>query len=391
MAQILRFPTKNEPQSPAETYGRLIAAFSQGRRDQKDVFWLKENAELLNILECTGALRGAPLLLNESALAPLRAFYAGATRHLCFFRQYYRFILSICMDLEDLGLVGDGAGQGRPHSGGQAGMSQMGQRMSEALAQWVLQQDLAAHELSDLQRAEACRLLARRGVTLEVPGLNERLHRFMDATAQFALPNRKAAYELTHIVFYLSEYGRGDPGLSPAAAQSLNHVGTLAFLDRDADLLSEVCIALRYSGQSPSALWEAWLLNHHRGFVVLADETHSAPLLAQDDYHMFLVSNWHQALRAGPAFQHAAPEGALRFQAPVQQGILHSLSQAVFSVADTAADWQSLRSLVAAGLSEADNAHLSEAERSCMDFEVFFEGFARLGTIGAEPAQAARR
>ncbi|WP_420916496.1 DUF6902 family protein [Pseudophaeobacter leonis] len=113
----------------------------------------------------------------------------------------------------------------------------------------------------------------------------------------------------------------------------------------------------------------------------------------------FLFSNWHQALRVGPAFQHAVPEGALRFQAPVQQGILHSLSQAVFSVGDTAADWatdsaadwQSLRSRVAAELSEADNALLGAAEQSCMDFEVFFEGFARLGTIGAEPAQAARR
>lgn len=395
MAQILRFPNNNEPQSPAQTYSRLIAAFARGRRDQKDVFWLKENAELLNILQCTGALRGAPLLLNEASLAPLRAFYAGAARHLCFFRQYYRFILSICMDLEDLGLVGDGVGHGSSHSGFGPGMSQMSQVPSEALAQWVQQQDLPAHELSDLQRAEARRLLARRGVVLEVPGLDERLHRFMSVTAQFALPNRKAAYELTHIVFYLSDYGRCDPELSTAAVESLNHVGTLAFLDRDADLLSEVCIALRYSGQTPSALWESWLLNHHRGFVLLADETQSAPQLTQDDYHMFLVSNWHQALRAGPAFQHAVPEGALRFQAPVQQGILHSLSQAVFSVGDTAADWaadwQSLRSLVAAELSEADNAHLSEAERSCTDFEAFFEGFARLGTIGAQPAQAARR
>nr|WP_241525646.1 hypothetical protein [Pseudophaeobacter leonis] len=320
MAQILRFPNKNEPQSRAQTYGRLIAAFAQGRRDQKDVFWLKENAELLNILHCTGALHGAPLLLSETALAPLRAFYAGAARHLCFFRQYYRFILSICMDLEDLGLVGDGVGHGRPHSGFGSGMSQMGQVPSEALAQWVHQQDLPAHELSDLQRAEARRLLARRGVELEVPGLNERLHRFMDATAQFALPNRKAAYELTHIVFYLSDYGRCDPGLSPAARQSLNHVGTLAFLDRDADLLSEVCIALRYSGQTPSELWEAWLLNHHRGFALLADEVQSAPQLAQDDYHMFLVQQLASGAAGWPGLPTCGSGGGIAVSGPGATG-----------------------------------------------------------------------
>jgi hypothetical protein len=386
MAQILMFPNKNGLQSRAETYSRLIAAFAQNRRDQRDVFWLKENAELLNILDGTGALRGAPLVINEAALAPLRAFYAGAARHLCFFRQYYRFILSICMDLEDLGLVG----QGCSHSGLETGMAQT---PSEALAHWVQQQDLPAHELSDLQRAEARRLLARRGVILDVPGLDERLHRFMDATAQFALPNRKAAYELTHIVFYLSDYGRRNPALSPAAVQSLNHVGLLAFLDRDADLLSEVCIALRYSCQSPSKIWETWLQSHLQGFAVLGDAPQGDSPLHHDDYHMFLVSNWHQALRVGPAFQHAVPEGALRFQRPVQpeqQGILHSLSQAVFSAGANAVDWKTLRPQVTATLSEADNAMLREAERSCVGFEEFFEGFARLGTVEVQSAQAAR-
>lgn len=391
MAQILRFPNKNRQQSQVETYSRLLSAFSQSRRDQKDVFWLKENAELLSILECTGSLRDTPHALNEAALAPLRAFYAGAARHLCFFRQYYRFILSICMDLEDLGLVG----QGSSLDGSALRVSQTAQIPSEALAHWVLQQNLPDHELSDLQRAEARRLLARRGEVWDVPGLDERLHRFMDATAQFALPNRKAAYELTHIVFYLSNYGGCDPALSPAAIQSLKHVGLLAFLDRDADLLSEVCIALRYSGHPPSAIWETWLQSHHQGFEVLAEGTQNGSVPQQDDYHMFLVSNWHQALQRGAAFQHVVPEGAMRFQrpvfnSPVQQGILHSLSQAVFSLGDKTADWQTLRAQVCAELSEADNAILFEAESSCVDFEAFFEGFARLGTIEAKPALAAR-
>ena len=32
----------------------LLASFAQHRRFGDDVFWLKENAELLNIMECTG-------------------------------------------------------------------------------------------------------------------------------------------------------------------------------------------------------------------------------------------------------------------------------------------------------------------------------------------------
>jgi hypothetical protein len=87
-------------------------------------------------------------------------------------------------------------------------------------------------------------------------GLNDRLLHFINCAETFALPNKKAAYELTHIVFYLSEYGRRDPHLDNRAIQSLNFVGILAYLDQNADLLAEVCIALRYAGQAPSKIWE---------------------------------------------------------------------------------------------------------------------------------------
>ena len=89
------------------------------------------------------------------------------------------------------------------------------------LCNWVAQQELTQAELSDLQRGEAQRLLARRGVEFEDNGLNARLHRFISRNDTFAVPNKKAAYELTHIVFYLSEYGRKDPQLGNAAVRSL--------------------------------------------------------------------------------------------------------------------------------------------------------------------------
>ncbi len=371
MAQILRFPESRYPQVKAEKHARLLDAFSCRRRAPEDVFWLKENAELLNILECTGTAAEALPQRTDARLAALQAFHAGAARHLCFFRQYYRFILSICMDLEDLGLVA-------------ASPAVTAGPDSQALAHWVWQQELPTHELSDLQRAEARRLLARRGVHCDFPGLDERLHRFIDGAENFAMPNRKAAYELTHIVFYLSDYGRSDPGLSPRAIESLTHVGLLAFLDRDADLLAEVCIALRYAGQAPAAAWQSWLDRHTGRFALMLDRDVQAPPMQQDDYHMFLVGNWQQALSEGGGFAQAVPEGSLRLQRPQQQGILNSLSQAVFAAGSKSVDWQVLRPQITAQLTEEEHQFLCEVEQSCPDFGVFFEGFARTGSIGAD-------
>jgi hypothetical protein len=60
---------------------------------------------------------------------------------------------------------------------------------------------------------EAQRLMARRDMAPkgEDATLEDRARYFMGRSDTFALPNKKAAYELTHLVFYLSEYGRCDP------------------------------------------------------------------------------------------------------------------------------------------------------------------------------------
>ena len=54
----------------ADNQTALVECFANQRRTSDDVFWLKENAELLGILESTGAA------LPEAALAPLEGFYA---------------------------------------------------------------------------------------------------------------------------------------------------------------------------------------------------------------------------------------------------------------------------------------------------------------------------
>ncbi|MGR3482624.1 DUF6902 family protein [Salipiger marinus] len=329
----------------------LLDCVARHRRREEDVFWLKENAELLNILECTDAR------LDPGALEAHQAFYDSAAERLAFFPQYYRFLLSITLDLEDLGLPGD-----------------QGLRLAEAAAR----SDLAGAELSDLQRMEACRLLARRGVApkLADPGLADRLRDFCARAQTFALPNKKAAYELTHIVFYLSEYGRHDPRLAPEAVTSLHFAGNLAFLEQNSDLLSEICIALRYAGQTPPVLWTAWLRREAHLF-----EVETGPgLSVLDDYHDYLVSNWHLAVIGEEPFRQPLAPVRMRFGRAVQQGTaLRELSQALFDLGGgRTADWPVMRGRIGAALSPQALDLLDTLARESAHFDAFFEGFARV-------------
>lgn len=184
-----------------------------------------------------------------------------------------------------------------------------------ALCHWAAHQGLADAELSDLQRAEARRLMLRRGfdpLPEEAEALTARLHCFADRAETFALPNRKAAYELTHVVFYLSDYGRRDPDLSPAALTSLEYAGLLAFLDRNSDLLAEICIALRYAGQVPSPIWEVWVAEQ-AGAIEIRQGAMADP---EDCYHDWFVCNWALALQGGAPFESAR----LRPDRPVSTG-----------------------------------------------------------------------
>jgi hypothetical protein len=355
MSNVIHLNAPSRRQSRRDRYAALIASFAQHRRFGDDVFWLKENAELLNILECTGA---AP---DQTALAPHQGFYAQVEKRMGFFPQYYRFLLSICLDLEDLGFDGT---------------------KGEALAQWVSAQGLAEAELSDLQRAEARRLLARRGVrALEWDSsLEERLHRFINRSETFAMPNKKAAYELTHIVFYLSEYGRRDPHLDPAAITSLEYAGILAYLDQNADLLAEVCVALRYAGQTPSQIWEEWLERETHRFRVDSGPQTSP----QDDYHDYFVCNWLMSVSGRDSFVKPAEFDRMSFtRAEPYAAPLRDMSEAMFRMEDARSDdWQSMRPHLENALSEIGHDILTEAQMSSDKFESFFAGFARTSLQG---------
>lgn len=331
----------------------LISNFATQRRGPGDVFWLKENAELLNILECSGTV------LGDNALEPLGKFYQTLPDRLSFFPQYYRFLLSICLDLEDLGLGGD---------------------LGEILCNWVAEQGLADAELSDLQRGEARRLLARRGVMLDDAGLNDRLHQFIGRSETFAVPNKKAAYELTHIVFYLSEYGRKDPQLSVAAVQSLQFAGILAYLDQNTDLLAEVCIALRFAGHQPSQIWEDNVTECLAEFTAIEAKT----MPSDDQYHEYFVANWMAICAKRPVLHAPIPAGPVRFERKNHVvGPLRNMSACLYQMRDARnSDWSRMQRVVEQSVSAEEGDILRTAQQSSTDFEAFFEGFSRMNVAG---------
>jgi hypothetical protein len=332
----------------AQRQAMLVRNFALGRRQASDVYWLKENAELLNILVNSGAR------LDEAALAPFSGFYAGLYERIRFFPQYYRFLLSLCLDLEDLGMPGD---------------------TGAALCDWVADRGLPDAELSDLQRAEARHLLARRCVDWADEGLDGRLDDFARRSATFALPNKKAAYELTHIVFYRSCYGQCTFMADEALVTSLEFTGLLAYLDQDVDLLAEVCVALRFAGQHPSAVWEDWLALQLHGFSMEPVAGRPGP----DAYHEFLVTNWWSLLVQDTGFRGVTRDSGvaiLRQQVPV--GPLRVMSECMYHLGDErSTNWPAMRRLLTDALGDEAHSILEGAERSSPRFDAFFEGFAR--------------
>ncbi len=344
----LTVPSRIEPLEAR--IAALLGLFARERRIGDDVFWLKENAELLNILECTG------LPVAPEALAVHAGFYADAMDRLRFFPQYYRFLLSLALDLEDLGMPGQEAGR---------------------MVAFAESEGLAEAELSDLQRAEARRLMTRRGVDpVRDAGLDDRLRAFASRTKTFALPNKKAAYELTHIVYYLSEYGRRDPGLPEAALQSMHFAGLTAFLDQNADLLAEICIAMLYAGETPPPVWTAWLGQETRAFGVETGEG----VALNDAYHEFFVCNWHAAVAGDDVFRKPISAARTRFDRAQRPAPLREISQAMLAMEqDRSGDWDRMKHTMAPQLSETTRDLLSIAAESSSHFGAFFEGFARAG------------
>jgi hypothetical protein len=357
MTTVLQFPMNraHRPQ-PDEA---LVAAIVENRWPHESVFWLKEVAEMLLVLEeCSDTASPA---IARSLAEPL----AGLPERLRFFPQYYRFFLSIALSAQALGL--------------------MDQDATAGMVDWVADNGWVDSELADLHRAEARYLLRRGGRTeADDPGLERRIHRFLERPATFAIPNRKAAYELTHLVFYLSNRGRVDPGLSPLALQSLGHAGTLAFLDQNADLLAEICLCLIFCGQVPPTPWVALVEDR----TTLFSFEEKSGMAQNDECHCVLVCNWLLGKSDRPAFQHRIPtigrgKTLLVSAGPQKSAPLRELSVFLQRLGTgRTSDWSRLRSAAEGALSPDAREVLWQAEAADDDFGEFFAAFSRSGKEG---------
>ena len=112
----------------------LAKAFAFSRNDSLNFAYLKENAELLCIA------RAQRFLLEPRARELYASFYNKASLLVGLYPQYYRFLLGIVLDLEDLGMPGN---------------------VGEEICQYIRSKNLLAFDTSDIRRLEAVHLLGR--------------------------------------------------------------------------------------------------------------------------------------------------------------------------------------------------------------------------------------
>ncbi|MFN4130485.1 MAG: DUF6902 family protein [Paracoccaceae bacterium] len=323
----------------------LIDLFANRRRGQHDAFWLKENAELLQILAALGV---------KTDLEPLRLRAKALMQEVRFFPQYYRMYLSLAVDLRDLGMD-------------DAPVAEM--------ADFIRAQDLPAIELSDTHRGEALLLLRRAGVDSVDPALEARLAHFTANSTAFCLPNRRAAYDLTHIVFHAADYGRKTIARDPSRRLSLIHAGIVAWLEGNLDLLAEVTLALRLSGETVPGPWADAVA---QGADRVDFEPGRASDALDDDYHQYLVLNWAHGVSGQTAFRGGVPGNARLIRQPRRTGsALHEVSLALLEMGGARLpDWGRMRWRLRAKLSETARQCLALVE-TLPEFEGFFAGFSR--------------
>ncbi|MQY41209.1 hypothetical protein GG681_01010 [Epibacterium sp. SM1969] len=193
------------------------------------------------------------------------------------------------------------------------------------------------------------------------------------------MPNIKIAYELTHIVFYLSEYGRKDPQVPAAALHSLKYAGLVAYLDQNMDLLAEICIALRFSGETPPKVWEESLDASLRGYQFLPNSFDGA----QDDYHAYFVGSWWAMVSGTGGMATTMPGPGTTISASAQNGVLKPLSVLLYENAQLACrPWSMVRQQVLGQFWPQERQLMQEAESSVEDFASFYQLFARAGVAG---------
>jgi len=171
-----------------------VKAFAELRNEGLSFSFLKENGELLSIAASSG------LRITPQSLQIYKEFYDKVVSLVKLYPSFFRFFLAITQDLETLGMPG---------------------KQGEVLCDYVLKNHLYAFDTSDTRRMEIISLLARSGREPDLQddtreALEKRLHCFFNNSDRFVKFNRPFFYELTHLIFYLTNYGTQKLDHSPA-------------------------------------------------------------------------------------------------------------------------------------------------------------------------------
>lgn len=289
----------------------VIVSFASKRHNSLNFPYMKENGELLMVAVTSG------LRISEAGLACYEDFYLRAKKFCEFFPQYYRFTLGIALELEDLGMQGT---------------------VAEELCEYVIEHNLYQFETSDSRRMEILNLLGRRNYANDLENiygqsLEGRVLDFMSRPQRFVTFNRPLFYELTHYIFYLTDFGKKQCELPESVYACLNNVGNLALLDNDTDLLAEICICFHFLGRTPHVYWEQHIQSAADAFVVtLEKDTEPDPTKLTDDYHDYLMINWLLAYTGKPCFMHEFSGQTPYFYKPeCGRSVLSELSSAHYA------------------------------------------------------------
>ncbi len=259
-----------------------VRAFAAKRSEGLSLSFLKENGELLSIALSSG------MTINDASLALYHELYEKIDKLCELYPPFFRFFLGITLDLEDLGMPGN---------------------QGEKLIEFVLKNDLYAYDVSDTRRMEIINLLERRGrapnyETDPKKQLFNRMIGFMERPERFIKFNRPLFYDLTHLIFFGTNFGNQKIPHSEKIFESLNHIGMLAYLDDDEDLLSEVCLCFIFLGRKAPQIW---IDASRRGLEMIDIQFPIGPKnsadISGDDYHIYLVTSWLQAVSGRDIFQ----------------------------------------------------------------------------------------
>lgn len=314
-----------------------VEAFAVTRNPSLSFPFLKENGELLSIAVSAG------FLIEPRALNLYKGFYDKAYMLTAYYPQYYRFTLAMALDLEACGMEGS---------------------QGQKIADYVLENNLVTFDTSDVRRLETLSLLVKTHERCETQnelyeGILKRVDNFFKTPEWFMKFNKPLFYDLTHIIYFITDYGKTALPTRSDPLPCLHNVGLLALLDNDADLLSEVCLCLRYLGQAVPPYWDDYLTGALQEIGVTFDGNIASALNPTvDEYHLYLVSNAYMAVRENIAFKDRfksrAPSFKLKDSPP---SILEKLSDYAYSAHNASRSLNPNLHLFAATLNDDESLH----------------------------------